>query len=137
MILVAVCSAAGCTSVSAPPAHVPALRPSAPRPAGPEHPDDLAVVQPPGQEVLATARPHDPVTARPSSAAPPPAVRARVAPSRRRVHRAAPHRRKPRAPLPTAVRLPGGGNVCELSEAYGGWAADSQAARICRRASGR
>ena len=133
-LLVAACAAAGgCATVSAPPPH----RPVTPRTADasrPDRPDDLRVVQSPGHEVLGTARPDGRPAAAPAPAARRPAARAYVPPPRR--HRPAAPRHRPHPPAP-AYRLPGGGSVCGLGQAYGGWASDSPAARICRQAYGR
>lgn len=133
VLLVAVCAAAaGCTTVSAPPP-----RGQAPRTAGrPDRPDDWTVKPSPPHEVLGTTRPDRRASA---TASPGPAPTARPYTPAHRDRPTAPHRRQPRSAPPTAIRfpVPGGGYVCALGETYGDWAADSQAARICRQAYGR
>jgi hypothetical protein len=137
VLLVAVCTAAaGCTTVSAAPPRRPA-----PRPADPDRPDDLVVAQSPAHEVLDTARPDRPATEDPARTAPGSAARPYAPPARHRDRWAPPRHglTEYAAPTagPTAVPVPGGTNVCALGETYGGWAAGSQAARICRQAYGR
>jgi hypothetical protein len=92
------------------------------------------MVQGPALEALATVRPE-------------PAESPKRKPERRAAPRAAvnqPVRRHRQAPAPAAERplprgvpkVPGGGNVCDMGEKYGGWTGRSNASRICRQAYG-
>ncbi|MFJ5614059.1 hypothetical protein ACIQCJ_32365 [Streptomyces sp. NPDC093221] len=155
VFLVAASAAAGCTTVSAPPAPVPVPAPvpgrAAPRVAAP---DGGPLVPRPDHVLLETAEP-DPAPSRtpspepergagesggrpgaaPYSAGqgprPGPEPRHRPVPRSRSVP---PPRSLPRGP---AAALPGAADVCALGETYGGWAKDGDAARICRQSYGR
>lgn len=146
LFLVAASAAAGCTTVSAPPAPVPVPGSTAPRAAVP---DGGVLVPPPDHVVLQTAEP-DPVrTPSPAPVRDPRSVvggTADTAPhtgtssGRTERHRPVPRSRRAAppesAPRGPAASLPGGAGVCALGETYGGWAKDSDAARICRQSYG-
>ncbi|MBM9439132.1 hypothetical protein [Actinacidiphila bryophytorum] len=135
VLLLAVCAAAGCTTVSAPP---PAAVPAPTRPA----PGVVELTPPPARPLLATVRP-DAGEARVATGAPSGAVR-----TQRRRPAAKPHgtppvrHRAPRSGAPRPRPAPRGGGsgltsgVCALGRTYGGWAAGSAAATICARAYG-
>ncbi|MEW2522871.1 hypothetical protein [Actinacidiphila alni] len=141
VLLLAASAAAGCTTVSAPPVPVTVTGGTAPRVAVP---DGGVLLPPPDHAVLETAEPGPAPVRTPSPVpvhSPRPAPRAAAphpgtTPGQRpvpRSRRAAPPPAEQRAP---DVTLPGGAGVCALGETYGGWASDSDAARICRRSYG-
>lgn len=139
MIIAAASVITGCTTVARQPAPEPSSAPAVPVFPFPL-PQDRTVVQQPDHQTLATVRP-EPASDLPASAAPQPEAaprhhRARTpaAPARpgpAPAAKAAPHH--PRA----AASLPGGAGVCALGETYGGWARNSDAARICHESYGR
>lgn len=156
VFLVAASAAAGCTTVSGPPTPAPVPAPvpgsTAPRVAAP---DGGVLVPRPDHVVLETAETDQDPAGTPSSApvhgAGTPGAQPGAGPysntrsdtrSDREPHhrpvprsrRAAPPESVPRGP---ATSLPGGAGVCALGETYGGWAKDSDAARICRQSYGR
>ncbi|MCZ4123681.1 hypothetical protein [Streptomyces sp. H39-S7] len=138
VVLIAAASAVtGCATVPSQPAPEPSSAPALPALPLPE--DGTAVRQPDLQS-LATVpveRDTDPPTA--AASAPPERVRPRhrahppVAPAGQDAVPAAKTAARPRP----AASLPGGAGVCALGETYGGWAEDSDAARICHEAYGR
>lgn len=139
VVLIAAASAVtGCTTVPSQPAPGPSSAPALPVLPLPQ---DRTVVRQPDQQSLATVPVEPEPGPRTSAAAP-------ASPQHvRRHHRArtpvAPAERDPvpaakAAPHPRpAASLPGGAGVCALGETYGGWAKDSDAARICHESYGR
>ncbi|WP_329129221.1 hypothetical protein OG552_02670 [Streptomyces sp. NBC_01476] len=141
LILLTACAAAGCTSVSpstATSTATPTDPAAVPRSAAPAHPgpgadrSGGAPAQPP-HAVLETAGAKPPATSSPSV---PPAGGTAAPPHHG--HRTVVPRPQPRPKAaPRATALPGGTSVCDLGESYGGWAAGSPAATICRQNYGR
>ncbi|WP_073498561.1 hypothetical protein [Actinacidiphila paucisporea] len=126
VVLVAVCAAAGCTTVSASPPALPAPAPSR------GAPDVVRLTPPPARPLLATAAPD---AAAPAAEAVPPPARTARAPRRRHVP-AVRRRRRPvvhRAPRTPVPRVPAAAGACALGRTYGGWAADSPTAALCAR----
>lgn len=149
LVTVAVSALSGCVTVQRPPAADPPAAParsSAPRPDGSAEP---RVVQAPAREALERVGPSSP---RPAARTTAPAVSAPLA-EQRRPPSAHHHGRLPSHPVPAPQRrrppqprgeVPGGArpaprttDVCALGRQYGGWKADSPAARICGQAYGR
>ncbi|WP_329320803.1 hypothetical protein [Streptomyces sp. NBC_01262] len=127
VILAAASAVSGCVTVSQPAAGPGGglisgqLAPSA---AGGPAP----IVQAPAHEALASVRPEPADSPRPKAA-----PRRHVAPPVRPQRPAAgPAGPRPRAAVSRAGT--GGANVCDMGEAYGGWAGQGDAARICRQA---
>jgi hypothetical protein len=129
VILAAASAVSGCVTVSQPaPGSGGALISGqvAPPSAGGPAP----VVQAPAHEALASVRPEPARTPRPKAA-----PRRHVAPPVRPQHPAAgPADQRPRVAVPRAGT--GAADVCDMGEAYGGWAGQGDAARICRQAYG-
>ncbi|WNM33830.1 hypothetical protein RKE30_27390 [Streptomyces sp. Li-HN-5-11] len=150
LVTVAVSALSGCVTVQRPPAADPPAAParsSAPRPDGSAEP---RVVQAPAREALEHVGPTRPP--KPAERTTAPAVSAPLAEQRRPPsahhhgrhpsHRVpAPHHRRPPQPRGEshggARPAPHATDVCALGRQYGGWKADSPAARICGQAYGR
>jgi hypothetical protein len=133
MVLAAASAVSGCMTVSQ-----PAGQAGSGQSSGPPLPSSVTPVVPtvsilqlPAHEVLGTFRPEPPAATGPT--APPAGAPARSRP-RLRSRTAAPVAPRPRARL--AAPPAAGANVCELGKVYGGWASNSDAARICGEAYG-
>lgn len=133
---VAVSAVSGCVAVDAGPPPLPSAGKSTPSASGPEV--EPQIVQAPAREALeaAVSAPRETPSARPSPG---------VGATGRGVQAAGPGNRP--SPPPQEGRTPGrtaekkrrpagtpppATDVCALGETYGGWAADSLQARICR-----
>ncbi|WP_405735188.1 hypothetical protein OG607_42155 [Streptomyces sp. NBC_01537] len=133
VILAAASAVSGCVTVSQPaPGSGGGLISGQVAPSGAGGP--APIVQAPAHEALASVRPEPSGKPRPKDA-----HRQHVAPPVRPQHPAAAPAPAPRSakPRPRAA-APGAGaaNVCDMGEAYGGWAGQGDAARICRQAYG-
>ncbi|MFK0159583.1 hypothetical protein ACIQVL_38405 [Streptomyces sp. NPDC090499] len=147
LVTVTVSALSGCVTVQhpaapGPPAGTAPSLPSVPRPDGSAEP---RVVQAPVKEALEMVGPsrpsHHAAPAAPHAPVPPPPADRRplaAAPRAATPHPPAARRsHSPQADLPGLSRsVPKPPDVCALGEQYGGWAADSTQARVCKQAYG-
>ncbi|WNI19368.1 hypothetical protein [Actinacidiphila sp. ITFR-21] len=126
LVLLAVCAATGCTTVSARTAPPPAPGSSATGSSAgqqPGHGDGRSSVVGPARKAMGTTE------TKPSATPRTPVHR-----SPRQARRPAPAPLAPRrGTLPSVIPVPTGSAVCALGEQYGGWAPGSDAAAICHR----